>query len=190
MASYDYGLAVGAGGEDAGGGDEVGDAFDLVAPEADGVEARYSAFFTQDYVREAGDVGDGGGVGRGGNGAWVVRGLGAGGAGTRGFRRGCVVGYGRGPSRLLVRRGKQSFAVGALRQRWSRVRWQVEPVVACADLGGALGGALSLVWAVFAGELKCYRKIQPPYLIYMCKDMKWSSNKHGCFLLSRCLVEL
>ena len=53
----------GAGGEDAGGGDEVGDAFDLVAPEANGVEARYSTFFTQDYVREAGD---GGGVGCGG----------------------------------------------------------------------------------------------------------------------------
>ena len=54
----------GAGGEDAGGGDEVGDAFNLVAPEADGgvVEAQYSSFFTQDYVGEAGDVGDGGGV--------------------------------------------------------------------------------------------------------------------------------
>ena len=46
----------GAGGEDAGGGDEVGDAFNLVAPEADGgvVEAQYSSFFTQDYVRGAG----------------------------------------------------------------------------------------------------------------------------------------
>ena len=66
----------GAGGEDAGGGDEVGDAFDLVAPEADGgvVEARYSSFFTQDYVREAGDVGDGGGVWCGGDvgGVWGV----------------------------------------------------------------------------------------------------------------------
>ena len=75
MAAYDYGLACGAGGEDAGGGDEVGDAFDLVAPEADGgvVEARYSAFFAEDYVGEAGDVGDGGGVGCGGDG---VRGSG------------------------------------------------------------------------------------------------------------------
>ena len=46
----------GAGGEDAGGGDEVGDAFYLVAPEADGgvVEARYYTFFTEDYLREAG----------------------------------------------------------------------------------------------------------------------------------------
>ena len=65
----------GAGGEDAGGGDEVGDAFDLVAPEADGgvVEARYSSFFTQDYVREAGDVGDGGGVWCGGGGVGGIR---------------------------------------------------------------------------------------------------------------------
>ena len=64
----------GAGGEDAGGGDEVGDAFDLVAPEADGgvVKARYSSFFTQDYVREAGDVGDGGGVGCGAGSAQPV----------------------------------------------------------------------------------------------------------------------
>ena len=65
----------GAGGEDAGGGDEVGDAFDLVAPEADGrvVEARYSTFFAEDYVGEAGDVGDGWGVGFGGGFAIGVR---------------------------------------------------------------------------------------------------------------------
>ena len=66
----------GAGGEDAGGGDEVGDAFDLVAPEADGgvVEARYSTLFAEDYMGKAGDVGDGGGVGCGGDvgGVWGV----------------------------------------------------------------------------------------------------------------------
>ena len=67
----------GAGGEDAGGGDEVGDAFDLVAPEADGgvVEARYSTFFAEDYMGKAGDVGDGGGVGCGGGGVGFAVGV-------------------------------------------------------------------------------------------------------------------